>query len=244
MNASAVCTPCTGETSSCEVPRPPLVVTRLASLARLAAGRSSIEALGPGAERPRAPLLTREPLPRTGPGALCVPGPGPRDVVLEFFVRTLPAQAQLPDERAVALNVRAGQVLQQPAAAADQQQQAATAVVVMLVHLEVLGKVIDSPGQQRDLDFRRTGVTLTCRVLGDELLLHGCFQRHVAFLSLYLITGGAYGDRSCPGPPASRLRVQLTWPAMPTTHHGITGGPPVWYRRVPPPGPPALLAEH
>src|SRR5689334_4852879 len=53
---------------------------------------------------------------------------------------------------------------------------------------------------------------------------------------------GADGERSCPWPPASRLRVQLTWPATPTTHHGITGGPRIRYRRVPPDGT-ALLAQ-
>src|SRR5215467_8311581 len=199
MNASAVCTPCTGETSSCEVPRPPLVVTRR-RLAGLAAGRSSIEALGPGAGCPRG----RPPDPRTTtedrPWCPVRPRAGAAGRLFSCSVATLPAQAQLPDERAVALDVRTGQVLQQPAAPADQQQQAAPAVVVMLVDLEVLGQVVDPPGQQRDLDLRRAGVTLTRRVLGDELLLHGCFQRHVAFLSSCLIAGGADGDRSCPGP--------------------------------------------
>src|SRR5262245_38233883 len=84
----------------------------------------------------------------------------------------------LPD-RAVAVDVLLGQVLQQPAAAADQQQQPAAAVVVMLVHLQMLGQVVDPPGQQRDLDLRRTGVTLTGRVLRQDLLLGGGVERHV-----------------------------------------------------------------
>src|SRR5260370_12066201 len=50
----------------------------------------------------------------------------------------------------------------------------------MLVHLEGLGKVLDPPGQQRDLDLRRAGVTLTGRVPGDDLFLHGGLERHVA----------------------------------------------------------------
>src|SRR5215831_10204448 len=111
----------------------------------------------------------------------------------------LSAQAQLPDERTVALDVRAGQVLQQPPAAAYEQQQPAAAVVVVLVHLEVLGQVVDPPGQQRDLDFRRTGVTLIRRVPGDDLLLHGCFQRHVAFPSLRLVTGARADQGTHPG---------------------------------------------
>jgi hypothetical protein len=52
--------------------------------------------------------------------------------------------------------------------------------MVMLVHLEVLGQVVDPAGQQRNLDFRRTGVTLTGCVLRDDLLLDGDFERHVA----------------------------------------------------------------
>src|SRR5437660_7592481 len=84
----------------------------------------------------------------------------------------------LPD-RAVAVDVLLGQVLQQPAAAADQQQQPAAAVVVVFVHLQVLGQVVDPPGQQRNLDFRRTGVTLTGRVLRQDLFLGGGIERHV-----------------------------------------------------------------
>jgi hypothetical protein len=50
----------------------------------------------------------------------------------------------------------------------------------MLVHLEVLGQVVDPAGQQRNLDFRRTGVTLSGRVVRHDLLLHGVIERHVA----------------------------------------------------------------
>src|SRR5690242_18900157 len=93
--------------------------------------------------------------------------------------RTLAADAEPLPNRAVAVDVLLGQVFQQPAAAADQQQQPATAVVVVLVHLQVLGQVIDPPGQQRDLDLRRAGVTLTGRVLRQDLFLGGGVERHV-----------------------------------------------------------------
>src|SRR5207253_6104598 len=154
----------------------------------VAAGRSSIEALGcrpPGEQRvPRRhclkagnPGTTTEDRPwRSGPGATgcqccrysVVPWPG-----------KLAADAEPLPDRAVAVDVLLGQVFQQPAAAADQQQQPATAVVVVLVHLQVLGQVIDPPGQQRDLDLRRTGVTLTGRVLRQDLFLGGGVERHV-----------------------------------------------------------------
>src|SRR5580704_6565285 len=137
-------------------------------------------------------LATRGPLPRTGPGAR---GRGLRDVSvvdIKLFLALLAsgttpeppegssaADAEPLPDRAVAVDVLLGQVLQQPAAAADQQQQPAAAVVVVLVHLQVLGQVVDPPGQQRDLDFRRTGVTLTGRVLRQDLLLGGGVERHV-----------------------------------------------------------------
>src|SRR5580704_19146789 len=100
------------------------------------------------------------------------------------------ADAETLPDRTVTGDVLLGQVLQQPAAAADQQQQPAAAVVVMLVHLEVLGQVVDPPGQQRNLDFRRTGVTLTGRILRQDFLLGGGVERHVAPQSLGLARNG------------------------------------------------------
>ena len=94
------------------------------------------------------------------------PGDSRRRVLLAF---NLPAQAKLLDQRTVTADVLAGQVLQQTPTAAHEQQQPATAVVVVLVHREVLVQVVDSPGQQRDLDLGRAGVTLIGRVAGDDL---------------------------------------------------------------------------
>jgi len=92
----------------------------------------------------------------------------------------LPAQPKALDQRAVPVDVGVAQVGQQPAAAAHEQQQAAAAVVIVLVHLEVLVQVVDPAGHKRDLDLRRTGVTLICRVLREDLLLDFGVERHVA----------------------------------------------------------------
>src|SRR6266699_1528006 len=62
--------------------------------------------------------------------------------------------------------------------------------MVVLVYLEVLGEIVDPPRQQCDLDLRRTGVTLTGRVPGDDLLLDCYVQRHVHSLSSSLIWQG------------------------------------------------------
>src|SRR5215831_13276688 len=196
MMTSAVCTPSwvivMSETFLTEVPRVPATSGfRTDRQAGPSAGRSSIEVLGPAGRRrhTRAPFpLTREPLPRTGPWArwaLLGRGRGtsfclflpvihlpPAGRPAGGFALNLPAQAELLDQRAVAGDVLPGQVLQQPAAAADEQQQPPAAVMIMLVHLEVLGQLLDPPCQQRDLDLRRAGVTLTGRVPGDDLLLH------------------------------------------------------------------------
>src|ERR1017187_5641025 len=150
---------------------------------------------------------------------------------VELCFLTLPAQAPLRDERAVPGDVLGGQVLQPPPPAADQQQQATPAVVIVLVHLEVLGQVIDPPSQQCDLDLRRTGVTLTGAVPGDDLLLHGCVQRHVSFLSLRLViqwarcgkpqSGSPLGQPSeGTASPAAQRRPQFTVPRRGTSPGG------------------------
>src|ERR1700733_10215354 len=154
------------------------------------AGRSSIEVLGPTAAATLTGgccRVTREPLPRTGPlgalSALRVGVAGRVSVIKNARPEPrvyLPAQTEPLDQRSIAVDVLLREVLQKPPAAADQQQQPATAVVVVLVHLEVLRQVRDSLGQQRDLDFRRAGVTLIGRMPSDDLLLHRGVERHVA----------------------------------------------------------------
>src|SRR5690606_30604881 len=103
-------------------------------------------------------------------------GSGPRGPL----PHRLAAQAETLDQLPVAVDVLVGEVLQEPATTADQQQEAAAAVVVVLVLLQVLGQIVDAARQQRDLDLRRSGVTLTGRVLGNDLVLGGGVERHVA----------------------------------------------------------------
>src|SRR5689334_6601619 len=78
------------------------------------------------------------------------------------------AQAELLDQRAVALGLLVAQVLQQLAAAADHDQQAAARGVVLAVRLQVAGQAVDVLGQQGDLDLGRTGVALLLGELGDD----------------------------------------------------------------------------
>src|SRR6185312_144178 len=85
--------------------------------------------------------------------------------------KELAAEAELLDEGAIALEILALQVVQEPAAAADELEQATTRVVVVLVRAQVLGQRVDPLGQHRDLDFRRTGVVLALAELRDVLQL-------------------------------------------------------------------------
>ena len=68
------------------------------------------------------------------------------------------AQTQRSDQGAVALHILLLQVSQHRTALADHLEQAAAGMIVLLVHLEVLGQLMDARGQDRDLDFRGTGV--------------------------------------------------------------------------------------
>src|SRR5699024_6170221 len=83
---------------------------------------------------------------------------------------------------AVALDVGAGDVLEQPATTADQQEEAATRVVIVLVGLEVLGEPPDALGEKGDLRLGRARVGLVDPELGQDGLLLLGGQRHVSLL--------------------------------------------------------------
>src|SRR4051794_9491513 len=89
--------------------------------------------------------------------------------------KELAAEAELLDEGAVALEILALQVVQEPAAAADELEQATTGVVVVLVRAQMLGQCVDPLGQHRDLDFGRARVRLVLAELADvaQLLFLG-----------------------------------------------------------------------
>src|SRR4051794_30602869 len=124
----------------------------------------------------------------------------------------LPAQTEPLDERAVAVDVGLGQVVQQPATPADQQEQAPPAVVVVLVLLEVLGEVADPAGQHRDLHLGRAGVPLDRGVVGHDLLLDSALERH----------GGPPGQVACG--PRSGSRGQVShMSGSPTTSEATSG---------------------
>ena len=68
--------------------------------------------------------------------------------------------AELVDDRAIAIEVGLLEVVEEPTAAADELEQSAAAVMVLRVGPEVLGQVGDAVREERDLHLRRPGVTL------------------------------------------------------------------------------------
>src|SRR3954447_25591695 len=56
----------------------------------------------------------------------------------------LAAQAELADQRAVALEILLLDVVEEPPAAPDEHQQAAARVVIVLVRAQVLGEAVDA----------------------------------------------------------------------------------------------------
>ena len=75
-------------------------------------------------------------------------------------LQALLTKSELGDQVGVALLVLRFEIIEQAAALVDHHQQAAARMVVLRVGLEMLGQVADALGEDRDLDFGRTGVAL------------------------------------------------------------------------------------
>jgi hypothetical protein len=80
-------------------------------------------------------------------------------------------EVQSLDNCAVALDINLFEVLQQLAAFTYQAEQGTLSTEVLAVRFEVLCKVADTVGKQRDLALRRTGVGVRLSVLTEKLLL-------------------------------------------------------------------------
>src|SRR5689334_16045551 len=81
------------------------------------------------------------------------------------MLAVLVPEPQLLDDFAVSVDVRPLHVIEQTAASADHLQQAASAMMVLLVRPKVLGQVVNSLGQERDLDACGAGIRLVRLVL-------------------------------------------------------------------------------
>src|SRR5262245_48622894 len=86
-------------------------------------------------------------------------------------VSGLAAQTEAADDGGIAFRGGRLEVVQQLATLVHHFQQATAGSMVALVRAEVLAQAVDTRGQQRDLDFRRTGVVGIAGVLGDDSAL-------------------------------------------------------------------------
>ena len=91
------------------------------------------------------------------------------------------AQTQFGDQGHVTVCVLVLEVIEQFTTTADHAQQAAAAVVVFGVGFEVGSQLIDTGGQQSDLDFRATGVFGCTRIGGNDFGFDGLGNHRVSF---------------------------------------------------------------
>jgi len=61
------------------------------------------------------------------------------------------------------------EIIQKSPPTIDHAQQSLTGVMILLMRTEVLGELIDSRRQQRNLDFRRSRVLRAARILSQNL---------------------------------------------------------------------------
>ncbi len=89
-------------------------------------------------------------------------------------------ESQLRNDFTVSLDVRALQVFEMASTAAYHLEKAATAVVILLVRVEVRPKVVDTRGEDPNLDGSAPDVTVVELVLLDDFF---STDRHLFFAS-------------------------------------------------------------
>jgi hypothetical protein len=115
-------------------------------------------------------------------------------VNLKFFAGTpveggtpksgLLAQLELLGDGLVTGGVGGVEIIQQPPALADHDQQSTAGAVILLVCLEMLGEVVDTLGEERDLHVSGTGILCVELEIFDCRLLIG--HNAYSFVSLIL----------------------------------------------------------
>ena len=93
------------------------------------------------------------------------------------LLKQLLSDSELFDDCAVTLNIDLLEVSEKVSSVTYHLEKSATAVMVLVVGLEVLCEVVDAVCEKRDLNLRRSCVTLVGLVLVDNCLL--CVLKHV-----------------------------------------------------------------
>src|SRR6266536_2138440 len=108
--------------------------------------------------------------------------------------RRLAAESESSNDDPVTRAVLLHQVGKKAAARADELEEAATRMVILGKALEMRVQLLDSLGQERDLDLGRPGVTFLGGIPGDDLLLFFPRERH-SFLRTRTSTIDSLYDR-------------------------------------------------
>src|SRR5207245_1449385 len=93
-------------------------------------------------------------------------------------------------------------------------QEPAAGMEILAVRAQVLGQVIDSSGQERDLDFRRAGILLVGFVFVDDLWFNDCGGH--GLVVWFTTVGGLLGLVTPAGPTGNRAK-----PASPFQSGGM-----------------------
>src|SRR3954471_22606351 len=93
-------------------------------------------------------------------------------------LRRLAAESQSSDDDSVARAVLLHEIREKAAALADELEEAAARMIILGEASEMPGQLLDPLRQERDLDFRRSGVTFLGGKPGDDLLLRFPRERH------------------------------------------------------------------
>ena len=97
-----------------------------------------------------------------------------------LLIDILLTDTQLGDQSTVTVDVLLCQIVQHLAALTNHHQQATTGVVVVLVDTQVLGQLVDTGGEDSNLNLGGAGVALVGSVLQDDLGLL-FLQNHCVF---------------------------------------------------------------
>ena len=89
-------------------------------------------------------------------------------------------------DRTVAFDILLLEVVEKVSSLTNHFVHTTAAVVVVVVVLQVLGEVVDSGGENRDLYFGRTGVFLVGLVSGDDSLLCVFLQHDIHLIKILI----------------------------------------------------------
>lgn len=127
------------------------------------------------------------------------------------------ANPQSTDDIEIPLWIPPAEIVQQPTSPADHRQQASSSCEIPTVFSHVIRQVVDSGGQDCDLNFRRSRIVIAQLVFLNQLLFTFFRDRHVL---PWVLWGKPHAGGFCIDAP-NLLRLGLT--AIPTCALALAG---------------------